>query len=97
EVVRRAAEQKVPAIVLTGYGTVDSAVEAMRLGATDFLTKPFEVEQVERVVLAGVAPQAPARPGSGSGRPSPGSMRIERPPEQQLIGHSPAMEQVRLL
>src|SRR6266571_9574616 len=32
------------AIVMTGYGTIDSAVRAMKLGAFDFLTKPFPME-----------------------------------------------------
>jgi len=32
------------ALVMTGYGTIDIAVEAMKIGAFDFLTKPFPVE-----------------------------------------------------
>ena len=37
-------------IVITGYGTIDTAVDAMKTGATDFLAKPFEpVHLVERV------------------------------------------------
>jgi len=38
------------ALVISGHGTARSAVEAMRLGAFDFLTKPFEVEQVREIV-----------------------------------------------
>ncbi len=42
-----------PFIVMTAYGRVRTAVEAMRLGAVDFLEKPFENNQlVERVVEA---------------------------------------------
>src|SRR5207249_11419619 len=33
-------------IMLTAYGTVSNAVEAMQLGAADFLRKPFDVEEV---------------------------------------------------
>jgi DNA-binding NtrC family response regulator len=35
-------------IVMTGYGTIQSAVEAMRLGALDYITKPFEVDDLVR-------------------------------------------------
>lgn len=36
----------VPVIVLTGHGTVETAVEAMRIGAYDFLTKPLDLERL---------------------------------------------------
>ena len=35
-----------PVIMMTGFGTIDSAVEAMKLGAYDFLTKPFPQEKL---------------------------------------------------
>lgn len=37
-------------IVMTAFGTVNRAVEAMRLGAIDFLTKPFEVDHLNVVI-----------------------------------------------
>ncbi len=37
---------EVPVMLLTGFGTVPLAVEAMRLGATDFMLKPFQNEEV---------------------------------------------------
>ncbi|MCG8591146.1 MAG: response regulator [Proteobacteria bacterium] len=36
--------------VLTGYGSISSAVEAMRRGATDYLTKPADVDQILAVL-----------------------------------------------
>lgn len=33
-------------VVLTGYGSIEASVEAMKAGATDFITKPFEVNRV---------------------------------------------------
>ncbi|MGP1587001.1 MAG: sigma-54-dependent transcriptional regulator [Treponemataceae bacterium] len=40
----------VPVIILTGHGSIDSAVEAMRNGAYDFLTKPFNLDQLTMIV-----------------------------------------------
>ncbi|MBI3047806.1 MAG: sigma-54-dependent Fis family transcriptional regulator [Acidobacteria bacterium] len=39
-----------PVIILTAHGTIDSAVDAMKLGASDYLTKPFNREQLKAAV-----------------------------------------------
>jgi len=41
-------------IIVTGHGTVDSAVESMKIGAFDFLTKPFEPEKLLETVRRGM-------------------------------------------
>ena len=46
----RAVDLEVPVIVLTGHGTVATAVDAMKLGAVDYLQKPFDVDALEIVV-----------------------------------------------
>jgi two-component system, OmpR family, alkaline phosphatase synthesis response regulator PhoP len=52
EVLRRVSQQrpKVKVIIITGYGSIDLAVEAMKLGAVDFLQKPFDAAEVRGVV-----------------------------------------------
>ena len=40
----------VPVIIITGHGTIDTAVECMKQGAYDFITKPFEKEVLLQVV-----------------------------------------------
>jgi two-component system response regulator HydG len=42
----RELDPDVPTMIMTGFGTVETAVEAMKLGAFDFLTKPFAPELV---------------------------------------------------
>ena len=39
-----------PVIMLTAFGTINRAVEAMKLGAVDFLTKPFDLNHLERLI-----------------------------------------------
>jgi two-component system response regulator HydG len=41
-----ASDPDVPIMIITGFGTVETAVEAMKLGAFDFLTKPIQTEVV---------------------------------------------------
>ena len=52
EVLRKVTTESpgIPVIVLTGHGSIDSAVEAMRNGAYDFLTKPLNLDQLSLVV-----------------------------------------------
>ena len=40
--------RSMPVIILTGHGTVDSAIKGMKLGAFDYLTKPCELETLVR-------------------------------------------------
>jgi DNA-binding NtrC family response regulator len=49
KLVRR-ADSHVPVIVMTAFGTVENAVDAMKSGAADFLLKPFSLDQLTAVV-----------------------------------------------
>jgi DNA-binding response OmpR family regulator len=52
EVLRHVSEIRpdIRIIVITAYGTVESAVEAMKLGAADFIQKPFAPEEIRELV-----------------------------------------------
>jgi DNA-binding NtrC family response regulator len=44
-------DEDMSVLIMTGHGTIDSAVEAMRLGAEDYLTKPFDnLEELKLVI-----------------------------------------------
>ncbi|MHC2357575.1 two-component system response regulator FixJ [Sinorhizobium meliloti] len=66
ELLRNLDDRKIniPSIVITGHGDVPMAVEAMKIGAVDFIEKPFEdtviIEAIERASEHLVAPQADA-------------------------------------
>lgn len=53
--------QDVPVIVMTAYGTIETAVSAMKLGAVDYIIRPFEMETVEMAVTRALAMQAVQR------------------------------------
>ena len=46
----RSEDQGIPVIMLTGTKTVKTAVDAMKMGAADYLTKPFDVEELRLIV-----------------------------------------------
>jgi len=50
----RQAQPRVPVVVLTGYGSIGAAVEAMKLGAHDFLEKPLELPDLARLVAQAI-------------------------------------------
>ena len=52
DLIRRARQVSLPTnfVVISGYGTVQNAVEAVKLGACDFLEKPFSPDRLQQVV-----------------------------------------------
>lgn len=69
QLVRELAALAPPAkaVVLTGYGSIATAVEAIKLGALHYLTKPVEVEEII-AALQGALP-TPAEPAAAQPRP----------------------------
>jgi len=47
-------------VMVTGYGSVETAVEAMKLGAFDYLTKPFELDDLQRIINRAVQKDMPS-------------------------------------
>ena len=51
----RRAHIKTPVIIMTAHGTTETAIEAMKLGAYDYLLKPFDTEELKRIVADAMA------------------------------------------
>ncbi|WNC15730.1 sigma-54 dependent transcriptional regulator [Brevibacillus brevis] len=77
-------------VMMTAYGSANDVMEAMRLGAFDYVQKPFDLAQVKQVVAKALK-QPEAEDDAGSMRPSP-EERADVP--GLLIGLSPAMQEV---
>ncbi|WP_374675954.1 sigma-54-dependent transcriptional regulator [Ideonella sp.] len=78
-------------IVITAFGSAENAVEALKAGAFDYLTKPVDLKQF-RAVVAGALGRVPVT--TATARPAV----LDTPaPLQRLVGGSDAMGQVREL
>jgi len=78
-----------PVVLMTAYGTVENAVEAMRKGASDFLTKPFSLDHLTTVVERALEMRA-LRDENRKLREELG----HRYDLQNIIGRSAAMQEV---
>jgi two-component system response regulator AtoC len=76
----------IPVIVITAHGSVDSAVQALKTGAFDYITKPFEQEELKKVVEKAARAHDLERQNV-HGEAEQG----ERPP---FVGESPAMKAI---
>ena len=77
-----------PLVLLTAHGTIGSAVEALKRGAFDYLTKPFDPDEIEQVLAKAVRTHALER----------AEARIPRSladPDELLVGSSAALAEVK--
>ncbi len=79
---------RLPVVVMTAYGTVEKAVEAVKLGAFDFISKPFEMVFLGKVVEKAVA----TRVLEDENRELKNFIRRQG---VELVGQSPAVRQLR--
>ena len=89
----RAARRVSPStrfVIMTAYATVENAVAAMKLGACDYLTKPFSGEQVERLVDRVLCGDGDEQATAASGAAPGTEARL-------LVGESPQMREIRSL
>ncbi len=89
EVMReiRSLRAKVPIVIMTAYGDLEIAVQAMRQGAFEYLVKPFDLAVVRRVIERALQP-----PAESADRVAPESPEAEG--EFPIIGTSSPMQEV---
>ena len=109
ELLRDLAAQRRPerCVVITAHGSAENAVEALKAGAFDYLTKPVDLKQFRSVVASAIQEtQNEGLPGiRGEGRTAiPGAgvaaAALSKPADttavlQKLVGASPAMQAVK--
>jgi len=91
ELLRRAKalDEKLVVIIITGYGTIESAVQAMKDGATDYILKPFVNDQIVRLI------DRLARMGAlEEENQNLRSQLDELSPFEDIVGSSEAMQEV---
>ena len=78
---------EIPVILITAHGTVGSAVEALKQGAFDFLTKPFDPDEIGQVLeKALLAREAQAKESR---------IEADEDPDEFLVGESPALVEIK--
>ena len=82
----KAAKPDLAVVLLTAFGSIDQAVEAMKDGADDFLTKPVDLDQLEHRVENALAAH---RIDAQEEAQADGKLGLEN-----IIGNSPAMQKV---
>ena len=89
----RAARQAgcaMPAIVITAHGTIEDAVAAMKLGAFDFLSKPFSPADLLHLAVRATGERATPENGSGRAKGGEGAAPRRRP----ILTRDPALQRV---
>jgi DNA-binding NtrC family response regulator len=82
-----------PVIMMSGHATIDTAVEATKIGAQSFLEKPITLQKLLKAVESGLARNGGRKPvpspGHGPGRPDGGSRHDRRPEPAPRGGNGP--------
>jgi DNA-binding NtrC family response regulator len=85
-----AEQPRLPVIVMTAYGTLGTATDAIRSGAFDYLGKPLDLDQIRQLLKRALhEPSEP--PGTA---PETSDQRVPDPEAPALIGQSRAMQEI---
>mgnify|MGYP001573076587 FL=1 len=92
EVLRRMKEKKEPApvVIITGYGTMQTAIKAVQLGAFEYLTKPLDVARIREVTRRAIA----SAQSDAVTLEQPVRFKADIVNRYELVGNSVAMQEV---
>ena len=76
----------IPVIMITAYADSESAIQAMKQGAYDYLTKPFKMDEIKLVIRRAL--KEAARQAETEATPAP---QVEEPALRSIIGRGPRM------
>jgi two-component system, NtrC family, response regulator AtoC len=93
----RASGGGAPVIVLSALSGADDAMRAMKLGASDYLSKPFGADELEDALSRALGNRLPTRQTPVSAPVVPSHAKEEAGNERIVISHSPAMRRARAL
>lgn len=85
----RAINTEIPVIIVTGYSSLDSAIDALRLGASDFIKKPFDMDELRLLIERTLQ----HRQLQNENRLLKRQLRDEQS-RYQMVGHAPAIKEV---
>ncbi len=80
-------EPQVPVVMISGHGTIETAVQAIQQGAYDFIEKPFKSDRLLLIVARALEAARLRRENS--------ELRLRAGPETELVGISQAITQLR--
>lgn len=89
-----------PCAVITAHGSIDTAVQALKLGAFDFITKPVDLKHLRRLVDSALrvsaTPPSPKAANAPVARAAsnPGTVTVDS--DSPLLGVSPAIAQLKM-
>ena len=92
------AQRSEHCIVMTAYGSAENAVESLKAGAFDYLTKPVDLKQFRSVVASAIQSPRPLRSNNSRPKIETSSARItdtSRTALERLVGESVSMQAVR--
>jgi two-component system nitrogen regulation response regulator NtrX len=82
-----AEEPQVPVVMISGHGTIETAVQAIQQGAYDFIEKPFKSDRLLLVLARALEAARLKRENS--------DLRLRAGPETELLGRSAGIQQLR--